>query len=498
MSKNTEEKNIDLKGTEKKSAGENELTSDEMMVKFDEVLGANIERLLGTKTGIESLSMNLLNLSFIILLATRETEIESFPYLPPERYTNDKILNELTEISIDPGDDLELVTLDMAEKGYLEISDDGRFFAKKPAITIAQLIDQIFPNMPGLNLVAYWGQMIDEVHADRKDLELALSQFDQMLGMQGVTPKKQTNKVSPNDVSMSSAIIKKSSQNTVPKTPRAGSIKPANILSQLETSAKARDQEIFSKPHKEDTLQGDMTLKHSDENNFSDENNEAYSSEAPDKTDQGPVTPDTINDAHEEEQAEDAAAEEPLIEAVELKEKHADQSSYELDEAEDTQALTSMDSTDKDLSSDQNETDVPPGEGAHELDDIDIEKQILAFEQELGMKCPLCQTGDIKAEETAKGKKYFRCSNRSCNLISWGKPFFLACPHCKNPFLIEALRGDKTILKCPRATCHYWQKLPWESEDDSVKQTQAADNSSAVKKKPRKKIRRRRVVRRKR
>jgi len=24
--------------------------------------------------------------------------------------------------------------------------------------------------------------------------------------------------------------------------------------------------------------------------------------------------------------------------------------------------------------------------------------------------------GDIKAEETAKGKKYFRCSNRACNL----------------------------------------------------------------------------------
>ena len=70
--------------------------------------------------------------------------------------------------------------------------------------------------------------------------------------------------------------------------------------------------------------------------------------------------------------------------------------------------------------------------------DEDIEKEIAEFEQELGLNCPLCGTAGIRADETARGKLYYHCTNDMCNFISWGKPFYLDCPQCKNPFLIES------------------------------------------------------------
>ena len=51
-----------------------------------------------------------------------------------------------------------------------------------------------------------------------------------------------------------------------------------------------------------------------------------------------------------------------------------------------------------------------PGIGSAEdfagLTEEEIAKKISAFEEDLGMKCPLCRTGGIRAEETAKGKTY--------------------------------------------------------------------------------------------
>ncbi|MFC1820357.1 DNA topoisomerase I, partial [Thermodesulfobacteriota bacterium] len=117
-----------------------------------------------------------------------------------------------------------------------------------------------------------------------------------------------------------------------------------------------------------------------------------------------------------------------------------------------------------------------------------------------GMACPLCRTGGIRAKETAKGKLYYYCSNDDCNFISWGKPYYIACPQCKNPFLVEASDSTgKTMLKCPRAICHHWQKFPWEETDELPEKTRESSVSPDINKKPGKKVRRRRrvVVRRK-
>ena len=94
---------------------------------------------------------------------------------------------------LDPREDLDLAVQHMIEKGYIEVDEDGRFSANKPSISMSQLLDRIFPRMPGMNLILYFIQTIDEVKSGRKDPKSAISQFDQTLRMHGVPPKRVKN-----------------------------------------------------------------------------------------------------------------------------------------------------------------------------------------------------------------------------------------------------------------------------------------------------------------
>jgi ssDNA-binding Zn-finger/Zn-ribbon topoisomerase 1 len=135
-----------------------------------------------------------------------------------------------------------------------------------------------------------------------------------------------------------------------------------------------------------------------------------------------------------------------------------------------------------------------------EPEDEDIEKKIAAFVEELSMKCPLCRVSGIVPRTTARGKSYYKCSNDECNFISWGKPFYLPCPRCENPFLIETpdSRGN-LILKCPKTTCLHWQKFPWDEDKEKDIGSPEQEPSAVTTKKPRRIVRRRKrvVVRRK-
>jgi len=151
----------------------------------------------------------------------------------------------------------------------------------------------------------------------------------------------------------------------------------------------------------------------------------------------------------------------------------------------------------------KHEVEIVPEEDSLEKADDIIEKQIVALEEDLAMQCPICKKGKIQSEKTATNKIYYKCSNEDCNFISWGKPYHIVCPQCQNPFLVETSnRVGKPILKCPRATCRYWQKLPGEITEEHQKKAdsnaQEPVKSTVISKKPRRRVVRRRVVRRKR
>jgi hypothetical protein len=117
-------------------------------------------------------------------------------------------------------------------------------FCNKPMISMAQLFDRIFPNMPGLNLVAYLGQMIDEVTAGRKSQEDACKQFHQMLDIQGVSvneaaAKSAKKRFSHLRIGDDTPVEKKE------KRPVVIPVKPVDIFSQLRTDKVIKPSSII-------------------------------------------------------------------------------------------------------------------------------------------------------------------------------------------------------------------------------------------------------------
>jgi ssDNA-binding Zn-finger/Zn-ribbon topoisomerase 1 len=136
------------------------------------------------------------------------------------------------------------------------------------------------------------------------------------------------------------------------------------------------------------------------------------------------------------------------------------------------------------------------------INDDDIKKRIMAFEEDLALECPICKHSKVTVEDTTAGKSYYKCSNKECNFISWGKPYHILCPKCNNPFLIEASnKAGKTILKCPRATCRYFKKALLDIANNHQEPiesiSQKTSKITSISQKPRKRVVRRRVVRRK-
>ena len=90
--------------------------TEEIVEEIDKELRTHLDKLLGTTIGLEGMPLNIFTIASVILLATRETEIESFPFQPPLRYTDKSLHDELTEISIEPGSRQELIYSQMVEK----------------------------------------------------------------------------------------------------------------------------------------------------------------------------------------------------------------------------------------------------------------------------------------------------------------------------------------------------------------------------------------------
>jgi hypothetical protein len=145
------------------------------------------------------------------------------------------------------------------------------------------------------------------------------------------------------------------------------------------------------------------------------------------------------------------------------------------------------------LSHDLNETEtqdnLSPDQEAMPIqsDEERIEQQVVAFEEELSLWCPMCNKDRLEVSTTPTGRTYYRCASRDCHFVSWGRPLHHPCPRCKNPFLIQvADKSGRMAYKCPRATCQFYRLI---GERNAVGDPPALTQRKVV---------RRRVVRRKR
>jgi ssDNA-binding Zn-finger/Zn-ribbon topoisomerase 1 len=516
-----------------KDAGQDRLAPHEITERFDTTLAQHLERLVGTSVGIGALSLNLETISCLVLLAERESEIESVQFLPPKRYTNETFVSNLAEIGLESDEDFKTVLQDMIQKGYIRVDSIGRFLPEKPAISMVQLLDSVFPAMPGMNLVAYLVQTMGEVLSGRKDLESAINQFDQTLQMHGASPSRerpQPEMAQRSDKDQQPPTQKKRlklsgiyRRRQAETRPQAAPVCPSEpkIVSASGEVSEFEVRELFPK--------GDESPEIAPDTGEGFEAQEPEVSEAAtgpepeEELTELPSSVDTEGSYEEQDISPEPGSEEPDLreETVSgdttLEEAPSDQKmqlpvsepvEQETDLSTDTEVEkpeTKADQAEEADSTVETEYETDVVSEAHETitaDDL-VERRIAAFEEDLAMVCPVCTTGKIKAEPTAKGKLFYMCSSENCVFVSWGKPHHIVCPQCRNPFLIESTdRDGKTILRCPRATCHHRQKLPWETSDsplqDMVSTSEAVTKSSVISRRPRRKVVRKRRVRRKR
>ena len=497
------------------------LTAQNVRKQFDHTLGQHIERLIGSRYGLEALPLNLTTISCITILTERENKINSYPSTSFERYTHETLLKELSEIGLDPDEDLKMALQDMIQKGYIDVDDNGRFFARKPTMSMAKVLDHTFPKMPGMNFIAYFVQTMDEAQSGRKNLDSAISQFNQTLKMQGVSLLKQ--KTQPELAKAPGRPVKPQAKLMKTEAPHI-SASGLKIISSNGNLGQVEIREIFADQdepqEKSEEIDEVIEVQESDipqEENMEEQDEkveaessyaepEMYperlsgessepSSEMQDLTVETAPTDTSLENLSSSQEApltalktvavvkETDLSTEPEMEGAETK-------TVEVDEA--------LQQTET-----KHETEIVPKQDFLEKPDDIIEKQIVALEEDLAMQCPICKKGTIQSEKTATNKIYYKCSNKDCNFISWGKPYHIVCPQCQNPFLVETCnRNGKPILKCPRATCRYWQKLPGEiaekNQEKAASQAQGPDKLTAISRKPRRRVVKRRVVRRKR
>jgi len=483
---------------------------------FDKVLIKHLKRLIDTTHGINIETINSLIISCLILLLERENEIECFPSDSSSRYTPETLTSELEEMGFGPDSDMNIVVQDMIENGYINI-DDESFIPEEPAKTMVKLLDQIFPGMPGMNLVAYFIQTMDEVKSERKDLDSAIDQFDQMLNMQGVPLNKEQPDSKPPKLSERSeeqnTQIKKSGILGRQKTDnwhKDSKISPSapKVLSSSSYKGKVRKLD-FGKPFPEEDEIDKITPDA--DNHIESEEPETIVKVVETKP-HDEVEPTNIETSLEtsSKQSTDADIDvQSLTEETAATNIPSDDSTYSIEttlqdnkpvEPNNDQFIKKNIAEAKEAMIDEPDTSSEKDD-SHRTNDS-IEDQIAAFEEGLALECPVCRQSKVRAEETGMGKSYYKCLNKNCNFISWGKPYHILCPQCNSPFLVEASdRAGKIILKCPRSTCRHWQPPPWEAADNTNGKINSVSHGTkkvtSISKKPRKRVKKRRVVRRK-
>jgi len=512
--------------------------SHEIERAFDEALSSHIERLIGVKNGIGALSLNLVNISCLILLMEHENAIGDNQDGSLKRFSIETLAGELDEIGIGAIDEMNRTVRDLVQKGYVHVNDEGGLLPQKPAGSIVQLINRAFQKMPGMNLVAYLIQTMDEVKSGRKGLGAAINQFDQTLAMQGVSlikekkPAEPAKTATPHKLEPASkhkgkhyrsTILSTSESKILSEKPGPKTIRPTILSSNPDRSAsrirEIRFGQVKSKEEKLTNVTSEIKVFQEPEK--VEENIETTPEEPSQKG--GPAT---IPNGSLESPGDLSPEPGFEIQVIDKDERDVQANFTEdlipsevIHDAEDSDHLKynafpiARGSDEKtheeqpDLKDVEDKTkkkpDTTPADLYVEMTDDVIEKRITNFEQELASECPICRRLKIRAEETSTGKTYYKCSSQTCNFISWGMPYHVVCPKCENPFLIEVVdRKGKTILECPRATCRYWQLLPGDAAENPHEGTVSVDrvdmNKTVNSIKPKRKVVKKRRVRRKR
>ncbi len=463
---------------------------------LDEILAEEITALLDIDSGAAMLSFNLASISCITLIVEREREIRQYPEYPPERYTKETFIDELADIGLEKDNALLKTVLSLLSKGYISSDEKGLLKAEMPAFMMTGFLDNMFPGMPGMNLVAFVLQMNEEVNSGRKNLELAKESFQSILKSRGVTVSKDKAEKKASEMAAGVATLQSQTKEISLKLKQDNLDRLSKLIKTrkkraMDSGGQLNIKDVFDKgPSKEELETQKAEIRKAEETALKAAELAKALAEKEER----------IKEA--EEAAKEAARQ---LEEIEKREKEllaarqeaeiAKQKAAELEAREAMMARREADlkALEEKLRLEEEKHHIEEDEEEAEdeedaLSDEDIESQIAAFESDLTMPCPLCKQGEIISKTTEKGKEFFTCTSQGCRFVSWDRPYHIECPLCKNTFLTETVSatGEKG-LKCPRASCSYRQNNLFDPKQNMA---QGASGLSQKKKK--------RVVRRKR
>ena len=79
----------------------------------------------------------------------------------------------------------------------------------------------------------------------------------------------------------------------------------------------------------------------------------------------------------------------------------------------------------------------------------------------IGVKCSLCEDGELVEKRARKGNTFYGCSNYpKCKFTAAHKPIAEKCPSCGNPFLVEKYLKAGPVIACPNKECEYERAMP--------------------------------------
>jgi hypothetical protein len=371
-------------------------------------------------------------------------------------------------------------------------------------------LDNMFPGMQGMNLVAFILQMNEEVNSKRKSLDLAKDSFKSTLKSRGVSVSKDLAEKKASEIVSGRTAPPSRSKEISQKLKKDNVNRLSSLIQQrkkrsVTSSAQLNIKDVFDKgPSKEEVAaQQAEEIKRAEEadrkaaelaaelaqKDKKIQEAEIAAKEAAQKLEEIELRErQLLADREAARKSEETAAELSAREA-EMAEREARLEALEKRlQLEERLKQEEVEKQEQEAAARQREIEHEEVKKASQADD-DIESQIAAFESQLAMPCPLCKEGTVESKTTEKGKEFFSCTKPECRFVSWDKPYHFECPLCKNSFLTEmTLPNGEKGLKCPRASCSYTQNNLLDPRQNMAAQ---AANPSAPKKK-------RRVVRRKR
>ena len=89
--------------------------------------------------------------------------------------------------------------------------------------------------------------------------------------------------------------------------------------------------------------------------------------------------------------------------------------------------------------------------------------------EDMGVKCPECNKGNMLKRKSRRGKIFFSCEHYpTCKYAVWNEPIDKTCPECSWPMLTKKVtkrRGTEYV--CPQDDCKFVEAVEDEGEDEA-------------------------------